>query len=215
MKKSDDLGHYILALAVALTLCMSAPGCKKEMPWPTCDTDEDCVKDGKQYYCINGQCHECLKLSDCGPDRECLNYKCVDLEPPELPIAVKPIPPKKLKKEAVIELPQCNIPDVRFDFDKYDIRPVEAGLLQQWISCLRARGELAQEWIINGHCDERGTTEYNLHLGMKRAQETADFVVNSGLDSIPSVDSGGEESPICNDHCESCWKLNRRAEFDR
>ena len=67
---------------------------------------------------------------------------------------------------------------------------------------------------IEGHCDERGTNEYNLALGAKRAQAARDYLVSLGIapDRL-STTSYGEEIPVCQGHSEDCWRQNRRARF--
>jgi peptidoglycan-associated lipoprotein len=69
---------------------------------------------------------------------------------------------------------------------------------------------------IEGHCDERGSTEYNLALGDRRAQATKDFLASLGVaaDRMNTV-SYGKERPICSDHNEDCWQRNRRGHFVR
>lgn len=67
---------------------------------------------------------------------------------------------------------------------------------------------------IEGHCDERGTNEYNLALGDRRARSAKNYLVNMGVDpSRMNVMSYGEERPVCTEHNENCWWRNRRAEF--
>ena len=67
---------------------------------------------------------------------------------------------------------------------------------------------------MEGHCDERGSTEYNLALGDRRAQAAKDFLVSLGIaaDRMQTV-SYGKERPFCMDHNEACWQQNRRAHF--
>ena len=68
--------------------------------------------------------------------------------------------------------------------------------------------------LIEGHCDERGTNEYNLGLGDRRARATMNYLVSQGVQAgrISTV-SYGEERPVCTEHNESCWQKNRRAQF--
>jgi peptidoglycan-associated lipoprotein len=102
--------------------------------------------------------------------------------------------------------------DINFDFDKYNIRANDAEILKQNYSWMQAnRGKQVK---IEGNCDERGTVEYNLVLGQKRADAAKNFLVNLGADgkSIGTV-SYGKEKPLCAEHNEACWAKNRRAHF--
>jgi peptidoglycan-associated lipoprotein len=68
--------------------------------------------------------------------------------------------------------------------------------------------------LIEGHCDERGTNEYNLALGERRAKSTMNYLVSQGVQaSRITIISYGEERPVCNEKTEECWAKNRRAHF--
>jgi len=104
----------------------------------------------------------------------------------------------------------ADVKEIHFDFDKYDIRPGDAQILRsnaQWL-----KDNANQLVLIEGHTDERGTNEYNMALGERRAKATMNFLVAQGVkaDRI-SIISYGEERPVCADHKESCWSQNRRA----
>src|SRR5438445_4257569 len=102
---------------------------------------------------------------------------------------------------------------IHFDFDKSNIRPDDAGALDQKISILQANPNLRIR--ISGHCDERGSDEYNLALGNRRATSAKQYVVSHGIDAgrIETV-SYGEERPIAQGHDETAWAQNRRDEFE-
>ena len=102
--------------------------------------------------------------------------------------------------------------DIHFDFDRYDIRPGDATILDASAAWLRANaGTLV---LIEGHCDERGTDAYNLALGDRRAKAAMDYLVSRGIqaDRITTL-SYGKERPVCREHTEACWAKNRRAAF--
>jgi peptidoglycan-associated lipoprotein len=102
--------------------------------------------------------------------------------------------------------------DVFFDFDKYDIRPADAKTLDANASWLKSNPNHLV--LIEGHCDERGTNEYNLALGERRAKATRDYLVSVGIDGGRiTVISYGEERPICAEKNEACWAKHRRAHF--
>lgn len=102
--------------------------------------------------------------------------------------------------------------DAFFDFDKADIRPDARVALTQTAEFLREYKEARV--LIEGHCDERGSTEYNLGLGDRRANAAKEFLVSLGIDAsrIRTI-SYGKERPFCFESNEECWQENRRAHF--
>ena len=112
--------------------------------------------------------------------------------------------------KAPITLASSPLKDVFFGFDRYDLSEESRTILRangEWLKANRAaRVE------IEGHCDERGTNEYNLALGAKRAQAARDYLVSLGVtpDRV-STTSYGEEIPVCKEATEACWLQNRRA----
>ena len=105
-----------------------------------------------------------------------------------------------------------NLRDVYFDFDKYDIRPPDAKTLDANASWLKSNPNHLV--LIEGHCDERGTNEYNLALGERRAKSTMNYLVSQGVQaSRITIISYGEERPVCAQKTEECWAQNRRAHF--
>jgi len=106
----------------------------------------------------------------------------------------------------------ADLTDVFFDFDKYDIRPNDAKTLDANASWLKSNPNHLV--LIEGHCDERGTNEYNLALGERRAKSTMNYLVSQGVQANRiTIISYGEERPQCTEHTESCWAKNRRAHF--
>jgi peptidoglycan-associated lipoprotein len=104
-----------------------------------------------------------------------------------------------------------NLKDVFFDFDKYDIRPNDAKMLDTNAAWLKSNNNLV---LIEGHCDERGTNEYNLALGERRAKATMNYLVAQGVQANRiTIISYGKERPTCTEHSEACWAQNRRAHF--
>ena len=102
--------------------------------------------------------------------------------------------------------------NIYFDFDKYEIRPGDALILEENAKWLKASADTVV--LIEGHCDERGTNEYNLALGERRAKATQNYLVSLGIAAsrITTI-SYGEERPVCTERAESCWAQNRRAHF--
>jgi len=114
---------------------------------------------------------------------------------------------EKEKEEVIIELQR-----IHFDFDKATIRKDAAEILKRNAEILKKYPKI--KILIEGHCDERGTNEYNLALGQRRAEAAKRFLVDLGIspDRIETV-SYGEEKPLDPGHDESAWAKNRRAEF--
>jgi peptidoglycan-associated lipoprotein len=118
--------------------------------------------------------------------------------------AARPVP-KEFEANAALR-------DVFFEFDKYDIRPEDAKTLDANATWLKANAENLV--LIEGHCDERGTNEYNLALGERRAKATMNYLVSQGVQANRiTIISYGEERPSCNEKTDSCWAKNRRARF--
>ena len=102
---------------------------------------------------------------------------------------------------------------IHFDLDKSNIRSDDMGALDQKVAILQANPDLRIR--IGGHCDERGSDEYNLALGNRRAQAAKQYLVSHGIDaSRIETQSWGEERPLVDGHDESAWSQNRRAEFE-
>lgn len=100
--------------------------------------------------------------------------------------------------------------DIHFDFDKYDVRPVDEAVLKENAVFLKNNPKMKIQ--IEGHCDERGTVEYNLALGERRANNTKKYLVFLGIpsDRISAI-SFGKERPLDKGHHEEAWARNRRA----
>jgi peptidoglycan-associated lipoprotein len=102
--------------------------------------------------------------------------------------------------------------DVHFDFDKYDIRPGDADVLKENATLLMKYPKVKIQ--VEGHCDERGTNEYNLALGERRANAAKTYLISLGIPSDRiSIISYGEEKPLDPGHNEEAWAKNRRGHF--
>ena len=125
--------------------------------------------------------------------------------------APAPLPPPAAAP-TLDELFRTNVFDAFFDFNKSDIRGDARDALSKTAEFLRQYGQIRVS--IEGHCDERGSTEYNLGLGERRAQAAKQFLVSLGIsaDRIETV-SYGKERPFCTASNEDCWQQNRRAHF--
>ncbi len=104
--------------------------------------------------------------------------------------------------------------DVYFEFDKATLTDATRSQLGKNADFLKSRDGADFVILIEGHCDERGTTDYNLALGNRRADSARNYLVSLGIseDRLKAI-SYGEERPQCEESNEDCWQLNRRAYF--
>jgi peptidoglycan-associated lipoprotein len=123
-----------------------------------------------------------------------------------------PPPPAKASEQGEAQMFAENVQDVFFAYDSYDIEPQYQKVLQADASFLQQHPSI--KFTIEGHCDERGSTEYNLALGDNRANATKQALIQLGIsgDRIRTI-SYGKEKPFCTESTESCWQQNRRAHF--
>src|SRR5882757_11272488 len=102
--------------------------------------------------------------------------------------------------------------DIHFGYNEYTIEPQDGSILKGNASWLQNHGSTRVQ--VEGHCDDRGSEEYNIALGAKRAQAAKDYLVTLGIaGSRISTISYGKELPVCTEHDESCWAQNRRDHF--
>ena len=136
---------------------------------------------------------------------------------PPPPPAPAPAPPRAPSEEEIFARKSLDeltreMTDVYFDLDRSEIRDdARAGLqkdaewLKRWTST---------QVIVEGHCDSRGSAQYNLGLGSRRASAVKDYLMSLGVPaSRVTVVSKGKEQPFCTDETESCWQQNRRGHF--
>jgi peptidoglycan-associated lipoprotein len=141
--------------------------------------------------------------------------------PPEQPVAKASdtpaqqpdgtTPPKPEEIAAAVKEIETKIGDVYFAYDKYDLDDKAKATLKSLASLL---GKKNVSVAIEGNCDERGTKEYNLALGDKRAVAAKQYLVSLGIKSARiSTISYGKEKPVCTESTEGCWAKNRRDHF--
>jgi peptidoglycan-associated lipoprotein len=142
--------------------------------------------------------------------------------PPITPPAVKEarsteraVAPAPLSQPPVPQVePRAGLSDIFFDFDRFVIRDDARSGLEANAGLLKSRS--GEKILIEGHCDERGTSVYNLVLGERRAQAAARYLQDLGVPSSQmQITSYGKERPFCEEHSEACWQSNRRAHFTR
>ncbi len=127
-----------------------------------------------------------------------------------------PPPPPAAPKATLDQMLSGTVTDAYFEYDKSDIRDDARTALTKDADALKAIFSNFPDAsiTIEGHCDERGSAEYNLALGDRRATAAKDFLVQLGVpaDKLKTI-SYGKERPQCTDHDETCWQKNRRAHF--
>lgn len=137
----------------------------------------------------------------------------VSKEPPRESITEKQLSKAQPSDiETTIKELQTKIKDIYFDYDKYDMRDDAKPVMKEVADMLSKNRKI--KVIIEGHCDERGTNEYNLGLGDRRANSAKQYMASLGIPSgkIETI-SYGEEKPVCSEQAEECWGKNRRAHF--
>lgn len=149
-------------------------------------------------------------LSACGGGPEVVPEE--PISPPVVtePVVTEPEPPPPPEPPKVIK--ESQFATVYFDFDKYNLRSDARTALDANYKLLNEFPDVVVK--IEGHCDERGTVEYNLSLGEKRAQSAKTYLVTAGInaDRIQTI-SYGKERPVDPGHNEAAWDKNRRCEF--
>ena len=184
------------------TDCQAGFVCRENKcaPRPECSGDADC---GSGKACQDGRCvtsapkAECESDGQCGPGRGCEAGVCVAKQ---AAVETGPSAAEKCVGEENA---------VRFAFDRADLDAASRSTLERVASCLKQAGSTSV--TVEGHCDSRGTTEYNLHLGERRAEAVKKYLVNLGMDAGGvKATSYGEEKPLCTEQTEACWARNRR-----
>ena len=182
--------------------CVPKPECESDAQCPSpkvcrgdkcvleCQQDSEC---GPGQTCKNNHCSakaECAKDVDCGGDRKCLAGVCQSPATPEA----------------------CTFESIHFAYNEANLDETAKGVLQKNSDCRKTKpaGTLA----IAGNCDERGTEEYNLHLGQRRADAARKYLIELGAaqKSLKTI-SYGKDKPQCSESSESCWTQNRRDDF--
>jgi peptidoglycan-associated lipoprotein len=130
--------------------------------------------------------------------------------PPAAPASVTP--PAARPNVSLSDLFAQNVQPILFDYDKSDIRSDQISRLNADAAWLKEHRDA--KFTIEGYCDDRGTEEYNLGLGDRRANGVKEYLIQQGIDtSRIKVVSYGEERPICHEETEECYQRNRRAAF--
>jgi len=214
----------ITVFAAALTACPSPPKNGE------CKSSKDCeAQAGFGKICVQGRCAECAADTDCKAGFTCSGGTCQPKPAASLPDAGA----AGASKAECVAAGDCGTGKdcqagkcvtaaveaacadaaaftVHFGFDRADITAADGATLQKLAACLgKAPARRVQ---VDGHCDERGTTQYNLALGKKRAEAVKKYLADLGAAGL-ETNTYGKEQPLCRESTEDCWARNRRAAF--
>lgn len=217
-----------LSLFALVLAALAVTGCPKKPDKGECKTSADCAaQEGYGKVCVEGRCQECSADADCKDGFVCRTNKCVpkpqcgadaDCPTGQLcqgercvpnPEASKPVEP--VAPAVPTECADAGSFTIRFGFDQATLNAQAQDSLQKLAECLKRAP--AKKVTIAGHADERGTTQYNVALGDRRAAAARKYLSDLGLSAPAETVSFGEEKPICRQATEDCWAENRRAEF--
>ena len=168
------------------------------VPKPQCTTDDQCPAGQacQGERCVARQPGTCGSDRDCGPDQKCEAGKCA------------------ARAAAGAVSPECADAaqfTIRFGFDQSTLTGDSQQTLQKLADCLKSAP--AKRVVISGHADERGTSQYNIALGNRRADAARKYLGDLGSAGKMETVSFGKERPVCTESTEDCWARNRRAEF--
>jgi peptidoglycan-associated lipoprotein len=215
-----------LLLAFSVAGIATLAGCPAKPKDGECKTSQDCLaQEGFGKVCVEGRCQECGTDADCKEGFVCRSNKCVpkpqceaDADCPsgqrceaEKCVAVREEPPPPTTPAVSAECADASAFTIRFAFDESTLTPESQGSLQKLAGCLKEAP--ARRVVAQGHADERGTTQYNIALGGRRAEAAKKYLSDLGSSGSLETVSYGEEKPLCGEATEGCWSRNRRVEF--
>ena len=183
------------------TDCAAGFACKDDkcVPRPECQSDSDCPagKTCQADKCVVGlRPGDCNTDSDCPSGQGCQAGKCAA---------------KVASSDAGAECGDPAAFTIQFGFDQSVLTQDSLGTLQKLADCLKKA--TAKKLVVAGNCDERGTTQYNIALGERRAQAAKKYLDDLGTAAKIETVSYGKERPVCSASTEDCWAKNRRDDF--
>lgn len=232
---------FVSVLGLAIALLGLIAGCHGAPDYPNCENDSHCNRDNHHGWCINGHCQECRTTPDCPTGDTCLRNRCVegvnacdldgDCPAAQRCDAHRCVPRTECDDSrpcsggractggrcVAVDVepvenhgPTCNLQPPTFSFDDNTLDGNARSLLQRDADCLQR--ERTSRYVLIGRCDPRGSTEYNLALGERRARAVQRYLLSLGVlaDRI-AVSSEGSEGAVGSD--ESGWQRDRRVDF--
>jgi peptidoglycan-associated lipoprotein len=211
-------GPTLVALmGTCIGLALSVSACSPD--YPKCDNDEDCHQG---EFCVNNLCQQCRTNDDCPRGQRCASGACEAIPgycTSNSQCAAGQVCQNNMcvaQKQAALKPPPaptpagaCELTPVYFDYDSSTLSDSARDQLSRNASCLRERGTRGAQ--LTGMTDPRGTEEYNLALGERRAQSAQQYLKSLGTDANLSVSSMGEEMASGSD--EAGWARDRRVDF--
>ncbi len=178
------------------------------VPEPECRADGDCAGN---LVCRNGECvPECTSDADCASGMVCEANRCV----PDVECVTDADCDEGYeceRGECVVAVVDCDFDKVHFEFDSHILTAEARRVLSENAECLK---QMDERVTLEGHCDERGTQEYNLALGERRANSVREYLISLGVPSnLLRTVSYGKERPLDRRSNETAWAKNRRVEF--
>ena len=203
----------------------SVAACASEPQYPNCHGDQACQRDGHHGYCINGQCQTCRANADCPSGQVCNQNRCESA-----PVAsglcddahacgngLECLQGHCVARNAGVAAysdngGQCQFPEIHFAFDDATLDSSARDALQHTYDCLH--GEATTHYVLIGRADPRGTAEYNIALGARRARSVQHYLIALGAaEPRLAVSSMGSEGATGTD--DSGWAHDRRVDTSR
>jgi peptidoglycan-associated lipoprotein len=222
----------VLALALTTAALAALTGCPAKPKSGECKTSQDCLEqEGFGKVCVEGRCQECAQDADCKDGFVCRANQCVpkpqcakDADCPEgqrcesercVPKRDAAAEEEEARRRAAGAVPpgcaDAASFTIRFGFDQATLSAESQGSLQKLADCVKQAP--AKRLTVAGHADDRGTTQYNIALGARRAESARKYLSDLGVATKLDTVSFGEEKPLCSEATEECWARNRRGEF--
>ncbi len=220
----------LLALCVSGALALTA--CPSKPKNGECKSSQDCADQaGYGKVCVDGRCQECSQDADCQSGFVCRSNKCTPkpqcTSDAQCPSGQTCQGERCVAKQAAVTpdtttgnaaagavSPECQDPGrftIRFGFDQATLTSDSQSNLQGLADCLKAAP--AKRVVVQGNADERGTSQYNLALGSRRADAARKYLSDLGVSGTIDTVSFGKEKPVCRQSSEDCWAKNRRDDF--
>ena len=211
MKNNRSLFYFFSLILVAIFLFN---GCakkvvKKEEEVTETKTAEEVVPEGENSTNESGVKEE--QITEASPEEGVPGEGMVEETPLDEELSGSISEEQNVSEVNAVAQEEGKLLPVYFDFDKYSIREDAAEALKKDAQWLKNNPDTRIQ--IEGHADERGSNEYNLALGDRRAKSIRNYLEDLGVTNPMSTISYGEEKPVCTESNESCWSKNRRAEF--